>query len=96
MLEMVKNVITDCPSMKYKYDWQFRLQMEANKHQKFHGYNVISSDSNRFQNYSEEELNSIITLKKSGKTDREISKSLNRSYWSIVYKLREIRKDGHL
>jgi hypothetical protein len=96
LLEMVNTVITDCLSMRYKYDWEFRLNMEANKYQKFLNYNVISTDSFRFQNYSDEEIHSIINLQKSGKTDKEISKSLNRSYWSIVYKLREIRKDGHL
>ncbi|EIJ83666.1 hypothetical protein MGA3_00140 [Bacillus methanolicus MGA3] len=38
----------------------------------------------------------MIYLKQNGYTDKEIAKRLNRTYWSVVYKLRELRKDGCL
>lgn len=82
--------------MRYKYDWEYRLEKEKQKLSNYEGYSVLSSDSQRWKNYSNKEIEEIIFLKNAGKTDKEISISLNRSYWSVVYKLREIRKDGRL
>jgi hypothetical protein len=94
-LNIVRQAI-DCPSMKYKYDWDYRLQLERGKLTNYEGYTVIASDSMRSRNYSQKEILQMISLKKDGISDKEISQILNRSYWSIVYKLKEIRKDGHL
>lgn len=95
-LNIVKQTARDCPAMKYKYDWEYRIEAEKNKLNDYEGYTVLSSDSSRWQNYSDGEISSLISLKWSGKTDKEIAGALNRSYWSVVNKLREIRKDGRL
>jgi hypothetical protein len=57
---------------------------------------VKQSSSNRFKNYSNEEIKKLIKHKKAGYTDKHIAEQLGRSYWSIVYKLSELRKLGKL
>ncbi|RSD25197.1 DNA endonuclease [Mesobacillus subterraneus] len=96
LLSLTKSTISTIPSMRYKFDWEYRKNMELSKNKLLSGYTVISSDSMRFKNYTQIEIKRLITLKKAGLTHKEISTALNRPYWSIVYKLREIRKDGHL
>jgi hypothetical protein len=50
------------------------------------------SSSDRNKNYTAEENKLLVTLKKSGHTDKEIAIILGRSYWSVVYKLSELRR----
>jgi hypothetical protein len=95
-LSIVKQVTMNCPAMKYKYDREYRLEKEKQKLSDYEGYTVLSSDSLRWQKYSDVDGANMISFKKSGKTDKEISVSINRPYWSVVYKLKEIRKDGRL
>ncbi len=95
-LNVIKLVEIDCPSMRYKYDWDYRLHVEKEKHITYEGYTVIASDSMRSKNYTQKEVLQIISLKREGKSDKIISQTLNRSYWSIVYKLKQLRKNGLL
>jgi hypothetical protein len=37
-----------------------------------------------------------ISMKKSGKSDREIGAALGPTYWSVVYKASTLRKAGRL
>ena len=46
--------------------------------------------------YTEEEVEKLITMKKAGKSDREIAAALGRTYWSVVYKASMLRKAGRL
>jgi hypothetical protein len=57
---------------------------------------IVATSPDRFKNYADEEIDKIITLKKKGLKDKEIAVIVNRSYWSIVYKLQELRKMGLL
>jgi len=50
----------------------------------------------RFEDYKEEEAEKLITMKKAGKSDREIAEVLGRAYWSVVYKASTLRKAGRL
>ncbi|MCF6410153.1 hypothetical protein [Pseudalkalibacillus salsuginis] len=86
------------PSMQYKTNIEKKIESISNRIYKKYGRNITiqTSSSDNQQNYSYEEIKRIITLKQSGVKDKEIAKSLNRSYWSIVYKVSELRKDGRL
>lgn len=95
-LNLVKQAKVNIPSMRYKYDWKYRLEIEKGKLTSHGDYTVIESDSMRVRNYTNSEVLKLISLKKEGKTDKEISHILNRSYWSIVYKIKELRRDGLL
>jgi hypothetical protein len=96
-LETLKPITSSCPSMFYKTDWTWRFNHEKNQMiNDFPDYSVISSSSERFKNYSDEEINKMIFYKNKGCTDNEIAKQLKRSYWSVVYKCGELRKSGRL
>lgn len=96
-LNLVSRVIHGCPSMYYKTNWSYRFEIESNKLKKqYPDYQVIATSSDRQKNYSQDEINRIIMLKNNKVCDQEIALELNRSYWSIVYKLSELRKKGHL
>lgn len=92
-LQLVYNEAMDCPSMFYKTNWDFRFEKELLRYKESHPeYTVIASSSDRNKNYSEEECNQIRLMKSQGFTDKAIAARLGRSYWSIVYKWRELRE----
>ena len=92
-LSIIKEVSQSCPSMFYKTNWNYRLKLEIDKWKNsYPNYQLIVTSSERWKNYSDEETQKLISLKESGITDKEIAKSLGRTYWSVVYKLRELRK----
>ncbi|MFD1779986.1 DNA endonuclease [Fredinandcohnia salidurans] len=96
-LEQISPITASCPSMFYKTNWNWRYQKEIHKYQvTYPGYSVLATNSDRNKNYSKTEIKEIIRLKLMGEKDRVIAERVNRSYWSIVYKLKELRKDGHL
>ena len=96
-LKLIQPVTKTCPSMNYKTNWEYRLEVERKKYEKeFPGYQMLASSSDRYKNYSSEEIITLIKLKKGGLTDRKIAQTLGRTYWSVVYKLRELRKNGLL
>ncbi|WP_040209392.1 DNA endonuclease [Neobacillus jeddahensis] len=92
-LDIIKEVTLDCPSMFYKTNWKYRYRQEEERlKSKFPNYEIVLTSSNRYKNYSSEETERLILLKKQGQTDKEIAETLGRSYWSVVYKLSELRK----
>lgn len=94
-LHAIRPIILTCPSMFYKTNWNYRFTQEVIKYAKMHpDYQVITSSSERSKAYSEDEIDSIIKLILIGYTDKEVAELLNRSYWSVVYKWREIRKES--
>ncbi|KKE79961.1 DNA endonuclease [Bacilli bacterium] len=96
-LEQIKEVTATCPSMYYKTNWDFRLKKEKDKYKQLYpNYNLLISSSNRSRTYSEEEIKLLIKLKKQNQTDQSIAESIGRSYWSVVYKLSELRKNGEI
>jgi hypothetical protein len=96
-LKIIRPLSLSCPNMYYKMNWDWRFAEECKKYQEeFQDYKIVTSSSERFKNYSSIELNKIISLKNLKRTDMEIANELGRSYWSIVYKVKELRKDGLL
>jgi hypothetical protein len=96
-LKLLSPITLTCESMYYKSNWEWRLKQEEQKFLvQYPNYQILTSSSSRFKNYTVEEIRELIFLKKSGVTDEVIAETLSRSYWSVVYKLRELRSEGLL
>lgn len=96
-LKYISSCSQTCESMKYKLDWHWRFKKEKEKYQKLYPtYKVLTSCSHRNKKYTHEEIETLITLKKKKMTDQYISEKIGRSYWSVVYKISELRKSGLL
>lgn len=94
-LKSIRPVILTYPSMFYKTNWNYRFTQELIKHSaKYPEYEVITSSSERSKAYSGDENELHIKLKLIGHTDKDVAQLLNRSYWSVVYKWPEIRKES--
>ena len=79
----------------YKTNWNYRFTKELIKYlAKYPEYEVVTSSSERSKAYSDNEIELLIKLKLIGYTDKDVGELLNRSYWSIVYKWAEIRKES--
>ncbi|WP_422121899.1 DNA endonuclease [Planococcus sp. X10-3] len=92
-LRVVLAVSSDCPSMFYKTNWNYRFEREVQRYKEsLPEYEVRASSSERSKNYSDAECDLIILMKSQGHTDGQIAEKLGRSYWSVVYKWREIRE----
>lgn len=96
-LHRIGPITKSCPSMYYKTNWEWRFQQEqlilSNQ---YPGYEIIASSSERSKKYEHWEIETMISAKKDGVTDKTISERLGRTYWSVVYKLAELRKSGRL
>lgn len=96
-LSKVKGEIIGCDCMQYKIDWSFRFKFETDKLLNLYSdYQVLESNSSRWKNYDDKEIVRLIELKNKGISDKIIAQNLDRSYWSVVYKISELRKNGHL
>lgn len=84
--------------MKYKIDINENIRRKKNRiYNKFNPHvKIVTSSSERRRKYSDDEINQIIEYKKAGLTDKEIAKRIGRTYWSIVYKLKELRNKGKM
>lgn len=93
-LSIVRPYVSQITNLQYKYDLHYRLRLAQETFEKRYGkrINVVMSSSKRSAPYSKEEITKLTHLKAQGYTDREISEILNRSYWSVVYKLVVLRK----
>ncbi|MRH41976.1 DNA endonuclease [Aquibacillus halophilus] len=96
-LKIIMEACRNCMSMYYKTNWEYRFQLEAKiLNQQHPDYSVIASSSERNKNYTPVEIKKLAELKINGYTDQKIADELNRSYWSVVYKIAELKKKGHL
>ncbi|RXZ01853.1 DNA endonuclease [Fictibacillus sp. S7] len=96
-LNKVEMITKTCPPMFYKTNWNYRFSIEAFKLKlQYPDYETLSSCSNRHRNYSIKEIEKLILLKQQKMSDQLIATTLGRSYWSVVYKIAELRKNGHL
>lgn len=95
-LGIVSPYVGQIPSLQYKHDLNYRLRLEEEKFKKTYDQKieVAMSSSERSAPYTTEEIATLLRLKNKGYTDQEISKVLNRSYWSVVYKLADLRKNN--
>ncbi|ADI28068.1 DNA endonuclease [Geobacillus sp. G4] len=93
-LNIISSAISTCPSMYYKTNWNERLKIEKEKWQKiFPDFELRTSSHERSKRYSKKEIQQLKDMKQKGATIQEIADTLHRSYWSIVYKWREIQKE---
>lgn len=90
--EMILPYANIIPNMRYKTSWSHRFHTETVALQQIYpGYDIIASSSERNKPYSHMEIEQLIRLKSEGMTDKEIASLLNRSYWSVVYKWRDLK-----
>ncbi|MEA3320502.1 MAG: DNA endonuclease [Bacillota bacterium] len=91
-LNIIFPVTQNCSSMFYKTNWNYRFDLEKNKwNKKYPCYEIIESSSYRNKKYTEAEIKSLLNYKMNGLADKKIAEKLNRSYWSVVYKIRELK-----
>lgn len=92
-LNIIKPFVEEIPCMNYKINVEQRFN-DKRASLKNQGYTKINQwKSDVLDNsYSIDQEKLIITLKKNGTTDKEISEILNRSYWGIVDKIRRLNK----
>lgn len=87
-LEFTKSYAIEIPSMAWKLDWEYRLSLEKNA---YPDKTVITSKPKN--DYTEEEIEFIVTSKLKGRADKEIAEALDRTYWSVVYKWQDIKNN---
>lgn len=96
-LKSFESIHVTYPQGYYKTDWNYRFHVEQEKWKtKYPNYEVITSSRERMKPYSTEEVEIIIAMKQEGCTDQAIADKLGRTYWAIVYKVRELRKSKQL
>jgi|SRR5690625_212566 len=96
LIKIVKPYVTGIPSMKYKYSIEenVRLKKEHNRNKFGNNIQIKISSSKRRRTYTDKEINIVIQMKQEGYTNQQIADQLDRTYWSVVYKLTELRKSG--
>lgn len=97
-LNIVNPYVKEIPSMKYKscLNENIRLKTDHIKNRFGRDVRIKISSSERRQVYTSDEIDTIIMLKNNKTTDQEIADHLDRTYWSVVYKISELRKEGLL
>ncbi|WP_243495545.1 DNA endonuclease [Priestia aryabhattai] len=96
-LHYISPVTNTCPSMFYKTNWDWRYNEEKQLLlEQYPNYEIIASSSDRCRSYSSEEINCILILHKKGESISNIARAINRTYWSVVYKLRELKEKNLL
>ena len=92
-LDLIFPVADSCDSMHYKTSWTYRFAEEKKKwNSLLPDYQLVASSSERVKPYTEEEIIRLIELKEKGMTTQNIADTLQRSYWSITAKWRDINK----
>lgn len=88
-LNIIRPFVKDIPNVAYKTDLDHRLNLEISRLKNLYPDHVIlPSSSSRNKPYTEDEIEKLISLRKLGKSWNEIANSLNRTYWSVIYKAR--------
>lgn len=98
LLNLVATYVIDMPSMEYKTNLETNIKLKSENIYKKYGpnVNIVISSSERKRAYTSQEIERIIKLKAENVTDSAIAVELGRTYWSIVYKIRELRKKSLL
>lgn len=98
LLEIIKPYAKQITSVQYKTNIAENIRLKKEHiYKKFNERVTIKiSSSNRRRKYNEDEIRMLIQLKRKGKTDKSIAEALGRTYWSVVYKIRELRNKGDL
>lgn len=90
-LYIIKPYVSQIESMEYKWNFEKRLQEVYDSDN-----SVKKKDINdrRFTRYTDSEVETLIKLKKGGTTDKRIAEVVGKSYWGVVWKIRDLRKKG--
>lgn len=93
-LQIFNSFTGQIPGMDYKLSLDVKEKpiKELLKKQ-YPDYEIIRSSSDRNKLYSSKEIALLKTLKKQGFTDKQIAQKLNRTYWSVVYKWADLKKE---
>lgn len=86
-LRIVHPYLNTLPSMRYKTDLNERLRMEQEKRT---DKQVVLCSSEKNRHYSLEEIELLAQLYRKGLTWSDIASHLDRSYWSVIYKSRQL------
>ena len=90
ILDLLSPYLIELPAFAYKLDWETRLASEIVQNKLIHpDYTVRVSVPAR--PYTADEVTSLIEWKLQGITDLEIAYRLKRTYWSVVYKWRDVK-----
>ncbi|WP_153722656.1 hypothetical protein [Sporosarcina cascadiensis] len=98
LLNMIGPYVKEIDCMRYKTDVEENISLKTESLQEKYGKNIkiVISSSERVKAYTQEEIERIVILKKAKVAIQVIANELGRSYWSVVYKLKELRKKGNL
>src|SRR5690625_4555688 len=97
-LQLIQPYVKTIPSMKYKTCITTNINEKTPAIKKRFGQDVTmkASSSSRRRLYTMKKIETIIDMKQNNMTDQVIADYLNRTYWAIVYKVRELRRSGQL
>lgn len=96
-LKQIEKVALTYPNGSYKTNWTYRGHIEKIRLQKkYPTYEILLSSQERMKPYSEAEIEIMIAMENAKQTDQAIADALQRTYWSVVYKIRELRKQKQL
>ncbi|SNX53123.1 endonuclease [Thermoanaerobacterium sp. RBIITD] len=87
--DIVKPYACQISCMDYKWNIDKRIIEECKKDNRI---NLSNFYNRKFLSYTNDDISKIIDLKNNGYSDREIANKLNRSYWGIVWKIRDLKK----
>ncbi|KXH79729.1 hypothetical protein [Sporosarcina sp. HYO08] len=98
LLNVIAPYVKCIPSMEYKTNLETNIKQKTENIYKKYGQsvNIVISSSERNRAYTFEEIELIIKLKTANVTDQAIADQLGRTYWSIVYKIGDLRKKSLL
>jgi hypothetical protein len=74
--------------MDYKWNIDKRIRKESKNVKRI---NLSNFYSRKFLSYTNDEIDKIIDFKRRGFSDKEIANKLNRTYWGIVWKIRDLK-----
>ena len=63
---------------------------------KYPGFELITSSRDRMRPYSPKEIATLIDMKQKGCTIQHIADQLGRSYWSVVYKTKDLQDQNFM
>lgn len=87
-IDIVKPYVCQVSCMDYKYDIDKRIDEEYKNNNQINTKNFYNR---KFLSYTDEDIDKIIDMKRNGYKDMDIANKLNRSYWGIAWKIRDLR-----
>ncbi|MBY0223496.1 MULTISPECIES: hypothetical protein [Sporosarcina] len=94
LFNVIASYVKEIDCMRYKTNLEENITLKTESlHVKYRKViKIVISSSGRFKAYTKEEIERMIILKNTKVADQMIADELGRSYWSVVYKLKELRR----